>query len=501
MKYLHVFKNDIDYQIERLNNYLEPWVSATNISENGGGVGSITSYRVNYNKNEEEKNLETPLTFEITSDGNIVWKANNTAYTTTIEYSINDSEWSGISSNTGSSAPSISVVSGDTIQFRGNNNTYSTSSTAYNCFNGTTAGFNIKGNIMSLVDSENFATATTLTQDRTFVGLFSGCTTLTDASQLVLPASNLISTCYASMFRGCTNLKKAPELMATSLANFCYQSMFRDCVNLVSAPSILPASVAPKGCYQNMFTSGKTLTEAPELPATTLGESCYDGMFQNCANLTRAPKLPATILPSRCYANMFQNTKITSAPEILATDFGSNSCLAMFTGCKNLTTAIRVGTNGASMASSSCTQMFQDCTSLTTAPELPATTLADGCYYRMFHNCRSLTTAPSSIGTTDTVMPLSACAQMFFNCTSLTEAPELPATTLVENCYYQLFSYCTNLNYIKCLATDISATDSTYNWVSGVASTGTFVKNTSTDWSSKTGTDGIPENWTIEDVN
>ena len=35
------------------------------------------------------------------------------------------------------------------------------------------------------------------------------------------------------------------------------------------------------------------------------------------------------------------------------------------------------------------------------------------------------------------------------------------------------------LNYIKCLATDISATDSTYNWVSGVASSGTYVKDSS----------------------
>ena len=37
--------------------------------------------------------------------------------------------------------------------------------------------------------------------------------------------------------------------------------------------------------------------------------------------------------------------------------------------------------------------MFSACTSLTQAPELPATTLADSCYFAMFYNCSSLTQA------------------------------------------------------------------------------------------------------------
>jgi hypothetical protein len=34
--------------------------------------------------------------------------------------------------------------------------------------------------------------------------------------------------------------------------------------------------------------------------------------------------------------------------------------------------------------------MFEGCSSLTTAPELPATSLANYCYWRMFENCSSL---------------------------------------------------------------------------------------------------------------
>jgi hypothetical protein len=85
---------------------------------------------------------------------------------------------------------------------------------------------------------------------------------------------------------------------------------------------------------------------------------------------------------------------------------------------------------------------------------------------------------------------------MFYDCSSLTTAPELPATTLAYWCYRYMFNGCSNLNYIKMLATDISADDCLYNWVKGVASTGTFVKNSSMT-NLPTGTSGIPEGWTV----
>lgn len=124
---------------------------------------------------------------------------------------------------------------------------------------------------------------------------------------------------------------------------------------------------------------------------------------------------------------------------------------------------------------------------------LPATTLANWCYYNMFQGCRSLTTAPELPATT----LAAACYQYMFNgCTSLETAPELPATTLATACYASMFRGCTKLNYIKCLATDISATSCTSNWVANVGSTGTFVKNASmTSWT--TGNNGIPTGWTV----
>ena len=111
--------------------------------------------------------------------------------------------------------------------------------------------------------------------------------------------------------------------------------------------------------------------------------------------------------------------------------------------------------------------MFRGCTGLTTAPVLPATTLALNCYNGMFRNCTNFKTAPT-----------------------------LPATTLARWCYTNMFNGCTKLNYIKCLATDISATNCLMNWVYNVASSGTFVKNSAATWN-VTGFDGVPTGWTV----
>lgn len=75
----------------------------------------------------------------------------------------------------------------------------------------------------------------------------------------------------------------------------------------------------------------------------------------------------------------------------------------------------------------------------------------------------------------------------------------LPATVLRKNCYYQMFSGCTNFNYIKCLATDIPANRGcTTNWLKGTPTKGTrtFVKAEGFEgWPA--GDSGIPSGWTV----
>ena len=88
--------------------------------------------------------------------------------------------------------------------------------------------------------------------------------------------------------------------------------------------------------------------------------------------------------------------------------------------------------------------MFSGCTALTAAPSLPATTLVDDCYYQMFSGCTALTAAPS-LPATSLLGGYRCYIRMFYGCTSLTTAPSLPATTLVDDCYYQMFQGCTAL--------------------------------------------------------
>ena len=104
--------------------------------------------------------------------------------------------------------------------------------------------------------------------------------------------------------------------------------------------------------------------------------------------------------------------------------------------------------------------MFSGCTSLTQAPALPATTLANGCYYNMFSGCTSLTQAPALPATT----LASDCYNSMFNgCTSLTQAPALPATTLDYSCYNSMFNGCTSLTKAPAIRTYTSNLDAYYS--------------------------------------
>jgi len=299
--------------------------------------------------------LSTPLTLEAITAGTIK--------VTGPQAGMKYSKDGGITKLPVSANPTnISVAAGEKVAFYG-------TATSYNGTNigGNGDGFKCKvyGNIMSLVDETGFATNTELTAENTFRALFYENTYLTDASDLLLPATTLTANCYYDMFNGCTSLTAAPELPATDLtgASYCYNSMFQGCTSLIAAPE-LKATMIANDCYNCMFYGCSSLTTAPaELPAMTMASQCYAGMFFNCTSLTTAPKLPATTLGYACYY---------------------------------------------------C--MFYGCTSLTATPKLPATALATGCYNNMFNGCTSLTNAYVKAAFTTTG---GACSNMFKNCQNL----------------------------------------------------------------------------------
>lgn len=141
--------------------------------------------------------------------------------------------------------------------------------------------------------------------------------------------------------------------------------------------------------------------------------------------------------------------------------------------------------------------MFEDCDGLINAKDLilPATTLSSFCYSKMFQGCNYLTDAPALPATT---LSGGCYNRMFYGCTSLANAPELPAPTLASYCYGYMFWGCSVLHNIKCLATDLTATDALADWVNSVPATGTFTKASSATWT--TGTSGIPSGWTVQNA-
>ena len=141
------------------------------------------------------------------------------------------------------------------------------------------------------------------------------------------------------------------------------------------------------------------------------------------------------------FCTLFKNCSVlTSAPELPATTLANYCYYAMFNGCTNLTSAPELPAT--TLAYSCYYEMFWGCTNLESAPVLPATTLASYCYYEMFCGCINLESAPVLPATT---LEKLCYGDMFYGCTSLTAAPELPATTLASYCYYEMFYNCTSL--------------------------------------------------------
>jgi len=157
------------------------------------------------------------------------------------------------------------------------------------------ATYKISGDITSLID---MSCTRTDVPDYAFAGLFNRSVgyqgenyynrrdiQIVDASELILPA--------------------------TELGKGCYQEMFRNARNIKSAPLVLPATTVSERCYQGMFHQCHLLEVAPELHATKLAQHCYEKMFMSCVSLTVAPDLPAPAdsLAYQCYKGMYRYCK------------------------------------------------------------------------------------------------------------------------------------------------------------------------------------------------
>lgn len=174
-------------------------------------------------------------------------------------YKINDGSWTLYDT----ASVTIQLQANDVIYWKRSVSTIRTFQLGKFTMSGN---LSVSGNIMSLLDGENFETMTDLTgwgsssaADGIFANIFAGCSALRNpqTNGIVLPATTLSTGCYYEMFRNCSNLGYAPALPSLTLATSCYQGMF----------------------------SGTNITTAPDLNATTLSPYCYETMFFDCPNV------------------------------------------------------------------------------------------------------------------------------------------------------------------------------------------------------------------------
>ena len=145
--------------------------------------------------------------------------------------------------------------------------------------------------------------------------------------------------------------------------------------------------------------------------------------------------------------------------------------------------------------------LFLRNTTLIDASELllPAKTLADCCYRQMFEGCTNLTTAPKLPTAT---LAFGCYKQMFQGCTSLTTAPKLPTTTLAEQCYYGMFSGCTSLTSAYVKAAYTVENDECRDMFDGCSASGAVLHTTSDNkpsWQAKMGAGNTWPTWSVAD--
>ena len=195
------------------------------------------------------------LTFRALEDGTFKFTGSG------MSYSLDEGQtWTSIAAD----ANTPTVSSGSTIMWKANLSpagywyTEPGEMPEYIPFKFSSTGqFEAEGNIMSIASGDSFASATTVVANQ-FKHLFFECTGLTNAENLILPATTLSNGCYEGMFKGCTSLTNAPELPASTLLGSCYGYMFLGCSSLsaITCLATNSASYYTDGWTQDVASTG-----------------------------------------------------------------------------------------------------------------------------------------------------------------------------------------------------------------------------------------------------
>lgn len=395
-----------------------------------------------------------------------------------IEYSIDEGKTWTKTNNVNSQQIVITtptVNNGDKVYWRGIGIQLAQMRSANPTIVSSTCRFDASGEAMSLLKGGNFEKSRNV-DNSAFAKLFLGCTTIINARDMIVNASNIGSYGMQEMFKGCSNLISTPYINVGTASGYPFNSMFENCTSLIEFTHQLPipsTNNVNNRVYRYMFKGCTSLTKAPaELSTITqFSNNAYQEMFFGCTSLVDVPSiLPATSLTSFCYYNMFRNcTSLTDAPQLPATSIPQTAYCSMFYGCTSLVNVPDINITQIT-GSSALSDTFRGCTSLMQCP---------------------IKTLPDSFSVNDIL------SRAFYDCKNMTGEIILPARILTATCYNTALRN-TKISYIKMLATDISASGCLGNWLYGVpnVSTSIFVKHIDATWTT-TGNSGVPTNWTV----
>lgn len=183
-------------------------------------IGDFTNYKRMY------------FTIESLEDDNEVYftKGSN-APNITFYYSLDN----GVSWRTFQSTMGWAMDEGDKVILKASCTSLGAINSEYGFRFSSTKKYIVYGNILSLMYEDNFVNKvkfSNYTDDNQFAGLFYNSINLVDASNLIMPVTELDSFCYSYMFYNCSSLTGAPVLIATTLAGYCYWCMFAGCSSL-----------------------------------------------------------------------------------------------------------------------------------------------------------------------------------------------------------------------------------------------------------------------------
>ena len=465
-----------------------------------------------------------------------------------VEYSTDKVNWTTLTFNP-STPQTVTINTGEKLYLRNDTgvfNYYNGSANTYNTNINVSRSNIIGGNINTLLDYKNPDTVPL--SHSCFFGLFRDNIATTDVSGLKFGNKTLSTGCYREMFYNCSKITNGAELPATTLAESCYYGLYKNCSSLktvkISAKNISATNCLTEWLYGCASTGTVYNLGKANIPYFTDSgirrgwvECNYSDKhsddyfwFKNTYNGSNNLHFTREISGSPSSSNYTTTvewskdkkkwTKMTigSSNNIslaknetvyLRNDTGKFSyyngdsnarCYYKISGDYSYTVGgdLRTLINyknvvDLSLKNGVFAYLFYYDSKITSASSLTFKyhTISSYGLYRCFDDDNSLTAAPSVLHPVN-LNPY--CYYRMYTSTNIRNTSVLPAQTLKERCYVQLFASCNDFSSVTSYANNISETSCLENWMNGVASSGTF-HNLGTA-SYPRSASGVPSGWT-----